>query len=249
MGTITESLTSVTTIPLLSNASLLVGSHDHVQTQVINELQRFLCTHQGCKTCLTCVQISNLQHHAIIWCTPTANNYTLADIDALLEQIKFALDADQHVFIVIAHADRLPPACANRLLKTLEEPAPGYHFILCTQSAEAILPTIQSRCIIQHFDHAASTPALWDYFVTAHADPVSFLQALQTTQMTEHELYQLINELSVYWNKKYLECIKVGKSTELVESKLDILNNALQQQLAPGSSKIVLRNLYLLLQG
>lgn len=249
MDTTTKQAALVKGIPLLSNALLLVGSHDHVQTQVINELQRFLCSHQGCTTCLTCTQISKFQHHAIIWCAPTGNNYTLADIDTLLEQTQFALDIDQHVFIIITHADRLPPACANRLLKTLEEPAPGYHFILCTQSAEVILPTIQSRCIIQHFDHAASTPALWDYFVTVTSDPVSFLQALQTTQMTEHELYQLINELSVYWNKKYLECIKVGKSTELVELKLDILNNALQQQLAPGSSKIVLRNLYLLLQG
>lgn len=236
-------------IPLLSNAHLLIGSYENLKAKIISWFQHFFCLHKGCTTCSICVQISSLQHHAIIWCSPTGNNYTLADIDTLLEQTQFALDLDQHVFVIITHADRLPAACANRLLKTLEEPAPGYHFILCTPSVESILPTIQSRCIIQHFDYITSAPALWDYFVTSTPDPVSFLQALQTTQMTEHELCLLINELSNYWSKKYKELIQTNKSTESVEQKLDILNCALQQQLAPGSSKIVLRNLYLLLQG
>src|SRR5215467_8718131 len=188
MVTTTASTTTINTVPLLSNALLLIGSHEKLQTQLIDRLQQFFCQ-PNCKTCITCTQIQNFQHHALVWCSPTGNAYNHADIDAIFEKTQFALDNDQHCFVIITHADRLPAACANRLLKTLEEPAPGYHFILLSRSQESILPTIQSRCIIQHTDHESSTPVLWDHFVTT-ADPVSFLQALQTTTIAEHEVVQ-----------------------------------------------------------
>jgi hypothetical protein len=49
------------------------------------------------------------------------------------------------VFIVHA-ADRLHAAAANGLLKALEEPPAGVRFLLTCAQAEAVLPTIRSRC-------------------------------------------------------------------------------------------------------
>lgn len=50
--------------------------------------------------------------------------------------------------VVIVHeAERLHPAAANALLKTLEEPHPYSKFILMTNAVGSLLPTILSRCV------------------------------------------------------------------------------------------------------
>jgi DNA polymerase-3 subunit delta' len=51
-----------------------------------------------------------------------------------------------HRWILVEEAHRLNESSGNILLKTLEEPPPGTHFILVTQRPEALLQTIRSRC-------------------------------------------------------------------------------------------------------
>ncbi|MBS1767288.1 MAG: hypothetical protein JST05_07815 [Acidobacteria bacterium] len=50
-----------------------------------------------------------------------------------------------HRWVLIEDAHRLNGAAANMLLKTLEEPPPGTHFLLVTHRPEAVLQTIRSR--------------------------------------------------------------------------------------------------------
>ena len=51
-----------------------------------------------------------------------------------------------HRWILVEEAHRLNESSGNILLKTLEEPPPGTHFILVTHRPEALLQTIRSRC-------------------------------------------------------------------------------------------------------
>jgi DNA polymerase-3 subunit delta' len=51
-----------------------------------------------------------------------------------------------HRWILVEEAHRLNESSGNILLKTLEEPPPGTHFILITHRPEALLQTIRSRC-------------------------------------------------------------------------------------------------------
>jgi DNA polymerase-3 subunit delta' len=51
-----------------------------------------------------------------------------------------------HRWIIVEEAHRLNEASGNILLKTLEEPPVGTHFILVTHRPEALLQTIRSRC-------------------------------------------------------------------------------------------------------
>lgn len=51
----------------------------------------------------------------------------------------------------IEEAERLNPAAANALLKTLEEPDGQTLFILCAASLDSVMPTIASRCQIIRF--------------------------------------------------------------------------------------------------
>ena len=48
--------------------------------------------------------------------------------------------------VLVYPADRLNVEAANTLLKTLEEPAGAMRFVLATEAAHALLPTIRSRC-------------------------------------------------------------------------------------------------------
>lgn len=51
-----------------------------------------------------------------------------------------------HRWILVDDAHRLNGPSANILLKILEEPPPGTHFVLVTHRPEAVLQTIRSRC-------------------------------------------------------------------------------------------------------
>jgi DNA polymerase III subunit delta' len=51
-----------------------------------------------------------------------------------------------HRWILVEEAHRLNESSGNLLLKTLEEPPAGAHFILITHRPEALLQTIRSRC-------------------------------------------------------------------------------------------------------
>jgi hypothetical protein len=56
--------------------------------------------------------------------------------------------------VFMADASALTNEAANALLKTIEEPPEGSHIILATTKADALLPTISSRC--QRIDLARS---------------------------------------------------------------------------------------------
>lgn len=53
---------------------------------------------------------------------------------------------EQGKVVLIHPAERLNPESANTLLKTLEEPPGRARFILATEAAHLLLPTIRSRC-------------------------------------------------------------------------------------------------------
>ncbi len=59
---------------------------------------------------------------------------------------KTRFDASKTRMIVIADCDRLDPLAQNALLKGLEEPPMGSHFLLTSNKPWEVLPTILSRC-------------------------------------------------------------------------------------------------------
>ena len=60
-------------------------------------------------------------------------------------------ESSRRVF-VLERADTLIDQAANKLLKTLEEPASFVHLILLTDRLGEVLPTIRSRCQLVRFD-------------------------------------------------------------------------------------------------
>ncbi len=64
----------------------------------------------------------------------------------VLQWVSMAPPPKCHRWVLIEDAHRLNGASANMLLKTLEEPPPGTHFLLVTHRPESMLQTIRSRC-------------------------------------------------------------------------------------------------------
>lgn len=66
--------------------------------------------------------------------------------DEVIPQLALPPHEARARFFLIEEATSLQDAAANALLKTLEEPPPRTHFVLCTTAPENLLPTIRSRC-------------------------------------------------------------------------------------------------------
>ncbi len=231
-------------------AYLILGSHDLAVAYTQQLLQQLLCPHNGCATCITCRHIAEHQHHQIIWLLPE-KMYTLDEIDIIFSTLAFALEPGQLFFFVIQKADRLPSACANRLLKSLEEPPPGYHFILLTDRLEQLLPTIRSRCVMHMLSGYAPSQAhaqLISWFTAStHINPATFLSYLDKEAVAEQETIPLLDIILTHWANQYKKLIGTGDPKEIsaVEKKITILRKAYTYLPMPGSGKIFWKNLFL----
>jgi DNA polymerase-3 subunit delta' len=71
-------------------------------------------------------------------------------VDAMRDAVEFAQRTSARgrgKVVVVYPAEQMNAISANALLKTLEEPAGDTRFVLATEAAHALLPTIRSRCM------------------------------------------------------------------------------------------------------
>jgi DNA polymerase-3 subunit delta' len=93
-------------------------------------------------------------HPDLTWVVPSgAHEILVGDIDEPVvgAASKTPFESNRRVF-VIERVDELGDEAANRMLKTLEEPAWFVHLILLTDRLTEVLPTISSRCQLVRFD-------------------------------------------------------------------------------------------------
>jgi DNA polymerase-3 subunit delta' len=93
-------------------------------------------------------------HPDLTWVAPASSaGILVADVDepVVAAATRTPFEASRRVF-VIEDADELNDQAANRMLKTLEEPASFVHLLLLTARPGDVLPTISSRCQAVRFD-------------------------------------------------------------------------------------------------
>jgi DNA polymerase III subunit delta' len=99
-------------------------------------------------------RVASGAHPDLTWVAPSgAHEILVSDIDVPVVSAasKTPFEAGCRVF-VIERADELGDEAANRMLKTLEEPAWFVHLILLSDRLAEVLPTITSRCQLVRFD-------------------------------------------------------------------------------------------------
>jgi DNA polymerase-3 subunit delta' len=92
-------------------------------------------------------------HPDLTWVVPSgAHEMLVGDVEPVVAGAAMTpFEAARRVF-VLERADTLIEQAANKLLKTLEEPASFVHLLLLTDRLGEVLPTIRSRCQLVRFD-------------------------------------------------------------------------------------------------
>ena len=85
-------------------------------------------------------------------------------VDAMRDAVEFAQRTSgrgRGKAVLVYPAERMNNVTANALLKTLEEPPGDVRFVLATEAAHLLLPTIRSRCLghVMHWPEPAAALA------------------------------------------------------------------------------------------
>ncbi|MFI3171845.1 MAG: DNA polymerase III subunit delta' [Eubacteriales bacterium] len=138
----------------VSHAYILNGEKGSGKKMLANLFARTLLCENGktdpCNQCKSCVQAENRNHPDIIILNHEKPNSI--SIDEIRTQVNNDImikpySSDYKVYI-IPNADKMTEQAQNAILKTIEEPPTYAIIILLTENADALLPTIQSRCVM-----------------------------------------------------------------------------------------------------
>ncbi len=232
----------------LGVATLYVGSAQKTENAVTKSLQALFCTKRSpCMTCLTCSAIKQKLFHSIVWVTPE-QRYTLETIEPIFERGNFVLSENQHMVFVLENADMLTAATANALLKLVEEPPHGYHFIFTAQRASNVLPTIRSRCHVHTLGNqeAIELKPFEQFFTATAPSAQGFYSYLTTNCPSESETPGVIDTLLRVWTERYQQALVTDDaSRKYAEQMVALLKKSIHQLPMPGSAKIFWKNLFL----
>lgn len=112
--------------------------------------QALLCTAEQppCGVCRACRRVVSGNHPDLRWLAPQDGSLKIAQIRELTRQLALSPLEGPWQIAVLDRFELATPGASNALLKTLEAPPPSVILVLLGQQAEALLPTITSRCQI-----------------------------------------------------------------------------------------------------
>jgi DNA polymerase III subunit delta' len=101
----------------------------------------------ACGECTACKRIARGVHPDIILIEPgDTGTIKIEQVRDVIDRAGYRPFEGRRRVVVIDEADAMVPAAQNALLKTLEEPPSASIFILVSSMADALLPTVRSRC-------------------------------------------------------------------------------------------------------
>lgn len=136
------------------HANLFCGIHGTGKTTMARIFSKAVnCenpTEDGpCCKCASCLSIESGSNSDVIELDAASNN-GVADVEAVLDQIRYIPYAKKKV-LILDEVHMLSAAAFAKLLKTLEEPPEHVIFILCTTESHKVPGTIHSRCVELNF--------------------------------------------------------------------------------------------------
>jgi DNA polymerase-3 subunit delta' len=117
-------------------------------TLTLSLAQTLLCTAEQhpCGVCRACRLVAQRHHPDLYWLEPEGASLKIAQVRDLTRQLTLSPLEGPWQIAVLDRFELATAGAANALLKTLEEPPPNVVLVLLAQQAEALLPTIVSRC-------------------------------------------------------------------------------------------------------
>ena len=103
----------------------------------------------ACGECRSCIQAQkNSQPDIITWRHAKEKTFSVDDVRGLVADVQIRPYASRFKVYIVPDAQLMTAQAQNALLKTLEEPPEYAVILLLATSAEAMLDTILSRCIV-----------------------------------------------------------------------------------------------------
>ena len=138
----------------VSHAYILNGERGSGKKMLANLFAMTLFCETGdnepCGKCHSCKQAESGNHPDIIRVTHEKPNSI--SVDDIRTQVNNTVDIKPYQgpykVYIIPQADMMTPQAQNAILKTIEEPPSYAVFLLLTENAETLLPTINSRCVM-----------------------------------------------------------------------------------------------------
>lgn len=104
---------------------------------------------EPCMECDSCRRADSKNHPDIIYLTHEKPNTISVDEvrGQIVEDVMIKPYYGKYKIYIISDAEKMTVQAQNAILKTIEEPPAYGIFMLLTSNADALLPTIQSRCV------------------------------------------------------------------------------------------------------
>lgn len=198
-------------------------------------------------------QVIRERKHALIrWVAPEDGAYRAADIQALVSEAYRTRGAHERSFYVFEHAHLLNPSCANSLLKLLEEPPAHVYFILFAPAVELVLPTIASRAVVvdkQVPGDALIVPLLELFKNPQGADFAKLMKELESATLDDQSVTLFCDRLACCWHELLVAATLAGDAGQAKQAERmgQIIAFVAQRPPMPGSGKLFVRNLFLLM--
>ena len=100
----------------------------------------------GCGRCKPCRDVMSGTHPDVVRLATDKLLITMEEVKGLIGEAQRRPWTGHWRVILVEDADRMAERTTNVLLKSIEEPPPQTVWLLCTPSADDVLPTIRSRC-------------------------------------------------------------------------------------------------------
>lgn len=196
--------------------------------------------------------IEGKKHANVIWVNPE-KQYILEDLDPVYHALQFKLADNEHFFLVLENIDALSLVCAQSLLKSLEEPPTGYHFILLGKKKLSILPTILSRCLLylDEEDNSQEGSELLKYFTEKlHENNLAQFLTVSSKANLDENLSSFLDYIYKYWLNRLKAAIAINCESDIItfENKLQHINNARNYMPVAGGVHLFIKNLYITLK-
>jgi len=171
----------------VAHAYLFVGAPGSGKTKAAQALAGALvCPQGGCGSCDECIRVKHRTHPDVHRYAPgSATGYLVEQVRAIIDDVALAPVRGTRKVYVLERAEQLSASSANALLKTLEEPPASCTFILLASTADAVLPTIRSRCQVLSFELLSADAAEHAVTQATGASPEDARVALALTGSPE----------------------------------------------------------------
>ena len=136
---------------------------------------------------------------------------TVDEAQDIIKTLSLKAFSGGHKVLIIWHAEKMNAACANKLLKWIEEPNKNTSILLLTEEESGLLKTIQSRCQTIHI-MPLITKDIFDALIEKGVDPSKAKEVSEVSEGNYGSALNLINENknSLAFEQLFIEWVRTA---------------------------------------